>query len=203
MVLEGVRRVLRCEWSIMRRVSSAALEWAAGSSVAAGVSLVGLQVSAGHARNILDTLPGWVAVLPAINASLNGLATLLLIAGFLAIKRGQRDRHRNIMLTAFATSVVFLACYLTYHAALHHYTGESGRKFLGTGVIRPIYFTILISHIFLAVPVAVLACVTIYLGLKERWAWHRRVARITFPIWLYVSVTGVVIYGLLYHWPQT
>lgn len=147
-------------------------------------------------------LPGWVAVLPAINASLNALATLLLVAGFVAIKRGQRDRHRNIMLTAFATSVIFLVCYLTYHAGLHHYTGESGRKFLGTGIIRPIYFTILISHVILAVPVAVMACLTIVYGLRGQWDRHRRLARVTFPIWLYVSVTGVVIYGLLYHWPQ-
>ncbi|MBI1347480.1 DUF420 domain-containing protein [bacterium] len=146
-------------------------------------------------------MPDWVALLPSINATLNGLATLLLLAGYVAIKRGQRDRHRNIMLSAFGTSIVFLVCYLTYHAALHHYTGESGRKFQGTGVIRPIYFTILISHILLAVPTAGLACVTIYRGLKQQWPQHRRIARITYPIWLYVSVTGVVIYLLLYHWP--
>lgn len=149
-----------------------------------------------------DAIPNWVTTLPAVNATLNGLATVLLLAGYLAIRRGMRDRHRNLMLTAFGTSVVFLICYLTYHAALHHYTGESGRKFLGTGLIRPIYFSILISHVILAVPVAGMACVTIVWGLRERWEAHRRLARWTFPIWLYVSVTGVVIYLLLYHWPQ-
>ncbi|OYW15651.1 MAG: hypothetical protein B7Z55_14875 [Planctomycetales bacterium 12-60-4] len=146
-------------------------------------------------------MPDWVAQLPAVNASLNGLATILLLAGYVAIKRNRRSLHRNIMLTAFGTSVAFLVCYLTYHYALHHYTGESGKKFLGTGVIRPIYFTILISHVILAVPVAVLACITIYRGLRGQWAQHRRIARITYPIWLYVSISGVVIYGLLYHWP--
>lgn len=143
-----------------------------------------------------------MTTLPAINAALNGLATLLLIAGFIAIKRGLRDTHRNLMLAAFGTSILFLVCYLTYHAGLHHYTGSSGKKFEGTGFIRPVYFTILISHVILAVPVAGLACVTIYRGLKADWARHRRIARITYPIWLYVSVTGVVIYLLLYHWPK-
>ncbi|MDX1969357.1 MAG: DUF420 domain-containing protein [Planctomycetaceae bacterium] len=146
-------------------------------------------------------MPDWVARLPAVNASLNGLATILLIAGYIAIKRGDRNAHRNIMLTAFGTSVAFLMCYLTYHYALHHYTGESGKKFTGTGLIRPVYFTILISHVLLAVPVAVLACVTIYRGLRGQWQQHRRIARLTYPLWLYVAITGVVIYGLLYHWP--
>jgi protein SCO1 len=146
-------------------------------------------------------MPDWVAVLPTVNASLNGLATVLLIAGYVAIKQGRRTLHRNLMLTTFGTSVVFLACYLTYHFALHHYTGESGKKFLGQGVIRPIYFTILISHILLAVPVAVLACMTIYRAWRQRWEAHRQLARITYPIWLYVSITGVVIYCMLYHWP--
>uniref|UniRef100_A0A7C2NT54 DUF420 domain-containing protein n=1 Tax=Schlesneria paludicola TaxID=360056 RepID=A0A7C2NT54_9PLAN len=146
-------------------------------------------------------MPDWVASLPAVNASLNAAATVLLVAGLAAIKRGHRDRHKRLMLTAFATSIVFLGFYLVYHAALHHYTGESGRKFTGAGIIRPIYFTILISHVILAAAVPVLACLTIYRGLKQQWDGHRRIARITFPIWLYVSVTGVVIYGLLYHWP--
>lgn len=143
-----------------------------------------------------------MTTLPAVNAALNSLATLLLIAGYVAIKRGQRDLHRNLMLTAFGTSVLFLVCYLTYHAGLHHYTGSSGKKFEGTGLIRPIYFTILISHVLLAVPVAGMACLTIVRGLQADWVRHRRIARITYPIWLYVSVTGVVIYGLLYHWPK-
>ncbi|MDZ4689171.1 MAG: DUF420 domain-containing protein [Planctomycetaceae bacterium] len=149
------------------------------------------------------TPPDWVATLPAVNASLNALATVLLVAGYVAIQRRRVHAHKNLMLTAFATSIVFLVCYLVYHAALHHYTGESGRKFAGTGVIRPVYFTILITHVTLAVAVPVLACITIYRALAQQWNRHRRIAKITFPIWLYVSVTGVVIYGMLYHWPAS
>lgn len=146
-------------------------------------------------------IPDWVAGLPAVNASLNALATVLLLTGYVLIRRGRRQAHGRTMISAFATSVVFLVCYLVYHFALHHYTGESGRKFAGTGVIRPIYFTILISHVVLAVPVAVLALMTIWRAWRQQWAAHRRLARITFPIWVYVSVTGVIIYLLLYHWP--
>ena len=136
-----------------------------------------------------------------INAGLNGLATVLLLTGFVLIKRGRREAHARVMLSAFGTSVVFLACYLTYHFALHHYTGESGRKFSGVGVIRPIYFVILISHVFLAMMVPVLASMTIWRAWRRNWVGHRRLARVTFPIWVYVSVTGVIIYVLLYHWP--
>lgn len=146
-------------------------------------------------------LPDWVAVLPAINATLNGLATVLLIAGYTAVRTRHLHTHRNLMISAFATSVAFLVCYLLYHAALHHYTGESGKKFQGTGWIRPVYFSILISHVLLAVPAAVLACVTMILGLRGQFRYHVPVARITFPVWLYVSITGVVIYVMLYHGP--
>lgn len=146
-------------------------------------------------------MPDWVAALPAVNASLNALATVLLLTGFVFIKRGRRDAHAWSMISAFATSVIFLGCYLTYHYALHHYTGESGKKFAGTGFIRPIYFGILISHVVLAVPVAVMALITIVRAWKQNWPAHRSLARITFPIWVYVSVTGVIIYLLLYHWP--
>ena len=107
-------------------------------------------------------------------------------------------------MSAFAVSAVFLACYLVYHAALQHYTGSGSKKFEGVGLIRPVYYSILISHVFLAFFVAVLVPVTLWLGLKaektERlglpsiWAKHRKLAKVTFPLWLYVSVTGVVIY---------
>lgn len=146
-------------------------------------------------------LPDWVATLPMINAGLNGLATVLLLTGFVLIKRGRREAHARVMLSAFGTSIVFLGCYLTYHFALHHYTGESGRKFDGVGVIRPIYFVILISHVLLAMTVPVLTSMTIWRAWCRNWDGHRRLARITFPIWVYVSVTGVIIYALLYHWP--
>jgi protein SCO1 len=146
-------------------------------------------------------LPDWVAILPTVNAILNGLATVLLLSGYTLIKQGRREAHARVMVSAFATSIVFLGCYLTYHFALHHYTGESGKKFLGSGPIRPIYFTILLSHVVLAAAIAVLAPMTIYRAWCQNWDSHRRLARVTFPIWVYVSVTGVIIYALLYHWP--
>lgn len=139
--------------------------------------------------------------LPAVNASLNGLATVLLLCGYVAIKRRQIGVHKTLMLSAFATSILFLGCYLTYHWALHSLTGEAGKKFPGVGFIRPIYFTILITHVILAAAVPVLALMTIYRAWKQNWAGHKRIAVITFPIWVYVSITGVVIYFMLYHWP--
>ena len=146
-------------------------------------------------------LPGWAATLPTVNALLNSLATTLLVAGFVLIKKNKRDAHRNVMLTAFGTSVVFLGCYLVYHFALHHYTGTHGKAFLETGAARVVYLAILISHVVLAAVVPVFAIITIVRGLNADWERHRKIAKITFPIWLYVSVTGVVIYLMLYHWP--
>lgn len=146
-------------------------------------------------------LPDWAATLPTVNALLNSLATALLVAGFVLIKKNKRDAHRNVMLTAFGTSVVFLGCYLVYHFALHHYTGTHGKAFPGTGAARVVYLAILISHVVLAAVVPVLAIITIVRGLNADWERHRKIAKITFPIWLYVSVTGVVIYLMLYHWP--
>lgn len=140
-------------------------------------------------------------MLPAVNAMLNGIATVLLIVGFVQIKRGNRDLHKRLMLTTFATSVLFLGCYLTYHFALHHYTGSSSKKFQGTGAIRTVYLGILLTHVVLAAAVPVLALITIVKGLRAQWESHKRIARITFPIWLYVSVTGVIIYFMVYHWP--
>lgn len=147
------------------------------------------------------TAPDWVYMLPTVNAGLNTLATALLMTGYLLIKRGQKVAHKQVMLAAFATSVLFLAFYLTYHFALKHYTGVSSQPFQGQGLIRPVYLTILITHVILAAIVPVLALITIYRGLKEQWEKHRRIAKVTFPIWLYVSLTGVIIYGMLYHWP--
>lgn len=145
--------------------------------------------------------PDWVYILPSVNAGLNSLATVLLISGYMLIKQGQKETHKKVMLTAFGTSILFLVFYLTYHFALKHYTGESSQPFQGQGFIRPIYFTILITHVILAAAVPVLALITIYRGLKAQWEKHRKIAKITFPIWLYVSLTGVIIYGMLYHWP--
>jgi uncharacterized membrane protein YozB (DUF420 family) len=139
-------------------------------------------------------MPAWIPWLPAVNASLNGLATVLLVTGYVLIRQNRPLAHKRVMLSAFGVSVVFLVCYLVYHA----YAGS--KPFPGTGWMRPVYFSILISHIILAATVPVLAGVTIYRGLTGQWDMHRKIARVTFPIWLYVSVTGVIIYGMLYHW---
>jgi uncharacterized membrane protein YozB (DUF420 family) len=146
--------------------------------------------------------PRWVLALPAVNALLNALATVLLVTGFTLIRRGHVRAHKRTMLTTFCVSIAFLACYLTYHFALAHYTGSGSRRFEGTGFVRPVYFSILLSHVILAALVPILALVTIVRALRGRWDLHKRIARVTFPIWLYVSVTGVIIYGMLYHWPS-
>jgi len=139
----------------------------------------------------------WIHRLPEVNASLNATATLLLVAGYIAIRRGNVTWHKRAMLTAFAASVVFLTCYVIYH-----WPGEDGRwrsvKFEGPPGVRMVYLCILLTHVVLAASVPVLALRTIYLGLQDRRAEHRRIARWTFPIWLYVSITGVVIYWMLY-----
>ena len=147
-------------------------------------------------------VPTWVTALPTVNASLNGLATVLLVAGYVSIRFNKRGAHKKIMLSAVAVSVVFLICYLAYHFALKHYTGSGSKPFTGVGTVRLVYFTILISHIVLAAAVPILASMNIYWGLKEDWSRHARLARFTWPIWLYVSVTGVIIYLMVYHWPQ-
>ncbi len=144
-------------------------------------------------------MPEWVARLPDVNAGLNALAAAMLLAGFVAVKRGKQDTHKRLMLGTFAVSVLFLVSYLTYHFALKHYTGASSKSFEGTGSIRIVYFSILISHSILAAVVPVMAIITIRRGLKEDWIGHRKIAKITFPVWLYVSVTGVIIYAMLYH----
>lgn len=143
--------------------------------------------------------PQYYEKLPAINAVLNSTATVLLVVGYVAIKQRRQRAHSIAMLAAFGVSTVFLACYLVYHWQLHVQTGMRGKPFLGQGTIRPIYFTILISHIVLAATVPLLAGLSIYYGLRQRWRKHRRWAVVAFPIWLYVSVTGVVIYWMLYH----
>lgn len=142
-----------------------------------------------------STLPDWVRALPAVNASLNGLATILLLTGYVLIKLKHAHSHKVCMLSSFATSIVFLGCYLVYH----WFAGS--KKFPGTGTIRTVYLLILVTHIVLAAAVPVLASMTMYRAFRGQWEKHKRIARITFPIWVYVSVTGVVIYVMLYHWP--
>ena len=130
--------------------------------------------------------------LPAINASLNALSGVLLLIGYVLIRARRIAAHRAVMITAFATSSLFLICYLVYHAQV------GSVPFPRHGVVRPLYFTILITHVLLAATVPPLALVTMMRGLKGRYPQHRRIARWTFPIWMYVSVTGVLVYVLLY-----
>ena len=146
-------------------------------------------------------VPGWVLALPHVNGSLNAASLVLLLGGFAMIRNGRVRAHKRAMLTAFGASTLFLACYLVYHFALHHYTGSGSRAFGGTGLIRDAYLLILISHIVLAFFVPILAIRMIYLAAKGRFASHRRWATVAFPVWVYVSATGVIIYAMLYHLP--
>jgi uncharacterized membrane protein YozB (DUF420 family) len=133
-----------------------------------------------------------MSFLPALNAVLNTTAAALLAWGWTLIRRGHREKHRRVMLAAFATSVLFLTSYLVYHA-------QAGSvRFQKTGPIRTVYLTILLTHTVLAAAVAPLALVTLTRALKGRFESHRAIARWTLPIWLYVSVTGVVVYLMLY-----
>ena len=134
-------------------------------------------------------LHGW----PALNALLNLLSAVFLTVGFVQIRNGRMRRHRAFMLAAFFTSCAFLVSYLGYH----HYAGST--RFPGEGWIRTLYFAILISHSILAALVVPLVLVTLTRGLRERFPAHRSIARWTLPIWLYVSVTGVLVYLMLYH----
>ena len=130
--------------------------------------------------------------LPAVNATLNAAAAILLVWGYVLIRRRSIAAHRKVMLAAFATSSLFLACYLIYHLNV------GSVRFLRTGAIRTVYLSILATHTVLAVTVPPLAIVTLNRGLRERFDRHRRIARWTLPVWLYVSVTGVIVYLMLY-----
>ena len=134
-----------------------------------------------------------LANLPALNAALNATAAVLLATGWFLIRSGRVAAHRRCMIAAFVTSSLFLVSYVIYHA-------QAGSKpYLGTGVMRVVYFTILIPHVVLAAAVLPLAIVTLRRGLRRDDVRHRRLARITLPLWLFVSVTGVVVYVMLYH----
>lgn len=130
--------------------------------------------------------------LPALNAALNGTAAVLLATGYVLIRRGRKEAHRRVMISAFTVSILFLISYLVYHAlaGVVYY-----RK---TGLIRAVYLTILGTHTVLAAAVPILAIITLRRGLKGWFVKHRKLARWTLPIWLYVSVTGVVVYLMLY-----
>ena len=130
--------------------------------------------------------------LPALNATLNALATVLLVTGWLLIRRRRFTAHRNVMIAALVCSTLFLTSYLTYHAHV------GSKHFPGTGTARTVYLAILITHTILAAAVPFLAGATVFQAWRRRFGKHRRIARWTLPIWLYVSVTGVVVYWMLY-----
>jgi len=140
-----------------------------------------------------------VQFFPAVNASLNALSGVFLLTAYVFIKQKKIATHRRFMLAACTTSLLFLASYVTYHY-LKHLQGAAMTKFAGTGGWRTLYLTILTSHTILAVTIVPLAILSVYNGLKMRVPQHRRVARWTFPLWMYVSVTGVLVYFFLYHW---
>jgi uncharacterized membrane protein YozB (DUF420 family) len=132
------------------------------------------------------------AVLPTVNATLNAVSGVFLLVGYILIRRRQINAHRNAMLGAFASSTLFLISYLVYHAH------AGSRPFTGQGAIRYVYFAILISHVTLAAVILPMAITTLSRGLRGRYSDHKRIAKWTFPIWMYVSVTGVIVYMMLY-----
>jgi len=138
-------------------------------------------------------MPNYVSFLPHLNAFLNATSGILLVAGYSFVRARRITAHRNCQVTAVLTSTLFLISYLTYH--YHH----GATRFAGQGIVRPLYFTILITHTILAVVIVPLIIVTLYRAARGDFIRHRRIARWTLPLWLYVSVTGVIVYLMLYH----
>ncbi len=137
-----------------------------------------------------------ISDLPATNAIFNAISTVFISAGWWLIRRGHWRRHVACMITAVVSSTAFLAGYLVYHA----HVGEKSTHFTAGGIVRPIYFAILISHVLLAIIILPLVIATLVPAFRRRWEKHKRIARWTMPIWLYVSVTGVIVYFMLYRW---
>ncbi|HEV2320388.1 MAG TPA: DUF420 domain-containing protein [Verrucomicrobiae bacterium] len=141
--------------------------------------------------------------LPAVNASLNGLSATLLTVGFICIRQKRIIPHRNCMISAFCVSVIFLICYLSYHTYLALVLHRGPTHFQNPSWFRPIYLAILLTHTVLAMVIVPMILITLSRGLRERFALHKRIARWTWPLWMYVSVTGVIVYLLLYQiFPQ-
>src|SRR5687768_8336679 len=157
------------------------------------ISVSSVRWAASRARNDMT-----ISDLPAVNALLNSLSTIFLINGYLLIKRGRQAAHRNCMIGALVTSTLFLTSYVYYHY-------NAGRTdFINPEWFRPIYLVILVTHIILAVVIVPLALMTVILAVRRRYELHKRISRWTWPLWMYVSVTGVLIYFLLYQiFPQT
>lgn len=131
--------------------------------------------------------------LPTLNAILNTTCSVFLVLGRKKIKEGKKEQHKTLMLSAFLTSILFFISYITYH------TLRGSTKFSGTGFAQTVYFIVLTSHTVLAAAIPFLAIITLYFGLKGKFSSHKNIAHWTYPIWLYVSVTGVIIYAMLYH----
>lgn len=144
-----------------------------------------------YVSDAVESSANWVLALPALNAFLNSISTVLILSGYLAIRKKKYKIHMRFMLSAFITSSLFLVSYLIYH----HYAGDT--PFPGQGYIRPIYFTILISHIILSAFVVPLVLTSYYFAFSGKFKTHRKVSKWTFPVWLYVSVTGVIIFFML------
>jgi uncharacterized membrane protein YozB (DUF420 family) len=143
---------------------------------------------------MMDLLP----IFPHLNASLNALSSVFLMAGFYFIRSKQISRHRRSMLSAASLSTLFLVSYLSHHALRTYYFGVGPTKFTGEGIARPIYFTVLTSHTVLAALVGPFIILTLWRALKGRFEQHRKIARLVFPVWLYVGITGVIVYLMLY-----
>ncbi|HKO61778.1 MAG TPA: DUF420 domain-containing protein [Pyrinomonadaceae bacterium] len=135
----------------------------------------------------------YISYLPHVNAFLNSTSTVFLIIGFVMIRKGRIRTHLKFQLAAVVTSTLFLISYLTYH----YYHGDT--RFLGQGIVRPFYFTILITHVVLAMIIVPLVLFTLFRAWRSDFVKHKKIARWTLPIWLYVSVTGVIVYVMLYH----
>lgn len=132
--------------------------------------------------------------LPSLNASLNSVAAVLLLSGYIAIKNQKRDLHRNLMIAALIVSAAFLTSYLIYHFHV------PSKKFPDIGFMKTVYLLILIPHIILAAAMVPMILKTFWHAYKDEWERHKKIARLTFPIWMYVSITGVIVYFMLYHW---
>jgi putative membrane protein len=137
-----------------------------------------------------------VSDLPALNATLNAISTVFLTVGYIFIKRGQKDAHRNCMVAAFTTSCVFLICYVLHKVLVRGVHTPFG----GQGAVRTFYYVMLFTHIVLAMAIVPLILITLSRALKARWEHHKKIARWTWPLWMYVSVTGVLVYLMLYKW---
>lgn len=140
-----------------------------------------------------------VEFLPTVNALLNVTSTILLLRGWRFIKSGEKERHKIMMVSAFFVSLIFLCCYVLHKKLLYDATGSYNTLFQGEGIWRGIYFVILITHVILAAIMPVVAIITLRFGFKGKFVSHKAIARWTFPLWLYVSVTVVIIYLMLYH----